>query len=34
VIGGTGAAVLVAGVMLLLFARRRRVQLVTPTEDA
>jgi hypothetical protein len=34
VIGGTGAAVLVAGVALLLFARRRRVQVVTPSEDA
>jgi hypothetical protein len=34
VIGGTGAAVLAAGVALFLFARRRRVQLVTPAEDA
>jgi hypothetical protein len=33
VIGGTGAAVLVAGVALLLFARRRRVLLVTPAQD-
>jgi hypothetical protein len=33
VISGTGAAVLVAGVALFLFARRRRVQLVIPTED-
>jgi hypothetical protein len=33
VIGGTGTAVLVAGVALFLFARRRRVVLVTPAED-
>lgn len=34
VIGGVGAAVLVAGVVLFLVARRRRVVLVTPTDDA
>jgi hypothetical protein len=34
VIGGVGAAVLAAGAGLVLFARRRRVQLVTPSNDA
>lgn len=33
VVGGVGAAVVVAGLALFLFARRRRIQLVLPSED-